>query len=86
MLTRLLAWTGRMLVCADQLLACWLRGWFYVWLGRGELPSADETLSAFVGRHAIAGKRWALVAERVIDAVMTQRGHCRAAIARDDED
>jgi hypothetical protein len=75
-----------MLVCVDQLAACWLRGWFYVWLGMGELPSADETMSAFVGRNAIAGRPWALVAEKVIDFVMRQPGHCRAAIGHDDQD
>jgi hypothetical protein len=78
-------WLGAMLTCLDQLAAVWLRGFGYVWFG-GELPSADETISAWVGRNAIAGNRAALIAEKVIDFLMTQPGHCRRAIARDDED
>jgi hypothetical protein len=79
-------WAGRMFDSADQLLCVWIRGWSFVWFGIGELPSADETISAWVGRNAIAGNRAALVAEKVIDFLMMQPGHCRAAIARDDND
>lgn len=79
-------WFGRMFNAADQLAAVWLRGWAYVWFGIGELPSADETISAWVGRNAIAGNRHALIAEKVIDFLMTQKGHCRRAVARDDDD
>lgn len=83
---RLSNWLGRMFVCCDQMVAVWLRGWAYVWFGLGELPSADETLSAFIGRSAIAGKPWALKAEKLIDFLMTQPGHCRRAVERDDDD
>lgn len=79
-------WFGRMFVAVDQLFCVWLRGWFFVWFGMGGLPSADETLSAFVGRMAILNHPWALRAERVIDFLMTQKGHCRQAIGRDDDD
>jgi hypothetical protein len=79
-------WFERLFTCLDQLLAVWLRGWFYVWLGWGELPSADETLSAFVGRHAIMGQPWALRAENIIDAMMLAKGHCREAVQRDKND
>lgn len=41
--------------------------------------SEDETISSRVGRNAIAGKWWALVLERIIDAVIG-KGHCRSAI------
>lgn len=77
-----------MLLALDQLIYVWIAGWLYVWLGRGECPSADETISSCVGRHAIAGKRWALVAERWIDRLFLllarQRGHCRASIEWDE--
>jgi hypothetical protein len=39
----------------------------------------DETISSRVGRGAVAGKWWALVLERVIDAFLG-KGHCRSAI------
>lgn len=76
--SRLKAWGWQMLLCLDQLFGCWLRGWFYVWRG-GECPDADETLSSFVGRNAVEGKRWALVAERLLDGVFGE-GHCRESI------
>lgn len=41
--------------------------------------SEDETISSSVGRHAVAGKWWALILERIIDAVIG-KGHCRSAI------
>jgi hypothetical protein len=82
---RLGAWTLRMLIAIDQLIGCWLKGWCYVWIG-GELPSADETLSAWVGRKAVEGKRWALIAEKIIDKIMLHPGHCRLAIENDDRD
>jgi len=39
----------------------------------------DETISSRVGRNAVEGKWWALVLERIIDAVIG-KGHCRKAI------
>lgn len=46
--------------------------------------SEDETISSAVGRKAIAGVWWAMVAEQVINAVFfvirRQRNHCRASI------
>ena len=39
----------------------------------------DETISSRVGRNAIAGKLWALVLERLIDAILG-KGHCRDAV------
>ena len=41
--------------------------------------SEDETISSRVGRNAIAGKLWALVLERLIDAIVGN-GHCRDAV------
>ena len=48
----------------------------------------DETISSRVGRNAIHGKKWALIAEKVINAlfwvVARQRNHCRAHIEYDE--
>lgn len=43
----------------------------------------DETISSRVGRNAIAGKKWALIAEKVINALFSllgQKNHCRSHI------
>jgi len=44
----------------------------------------DETISSAVGRKAVAGRRWALVAERGIDWLFRhltgEIGHCRNRI------
>lgn len=82
-LTRLRDWTLQILICLDQLGHVWIAGWFYVWLGRGKCPNADETISSWVGRRAEAGKRWALVAAAVIDwlfSLLGQENHCRRHI------
>lgn len=84
MIDRLRAWALQMLICVDQIAGCWLRGWVYVWIG-GEQPKADETISSWVGRRAIAGFAWALVAERLID-LLFGAGHCRRAAAKEAED
>ena len=48
----------------------------------------DETISSTVGRKAIEERRWALLAERVIDWLFLrltgQAGHCRANIEWDE--
>jgi hypothetical protein len=75
---RLRHWLHLMLVSIDQTAGCWLRGWIYVWQG-GEEPSPDETISSFVGRNALERRRWALVAEAIIDRIMGA-GHCRRSI------
>lgn len=67
-----------MLLCLDQFAGCWLRGWYYVWIG-GECPSSEETISSFVGRKSEAGYRWAHIAEKLIDRIMGA-GHCRRSI------
>jgi hypothetical protein len=69
----------------DQLCCVTIRTPFYILFGWGGKPSADQTVSAFVGINAIAGKGWALRAEKLIDAIMGP-GHCRGAIARDEQD
>ena len=84
MIKRLGKWLLRMLICLDQLAGCWLRGWYFVWIG-GEPPSADETISAWVGKSAAAGKRWALFAQAAIDRLFGA-GHCQRAVAADPRD
>lgn len=44
-------------------------------------PNSKETTSSWIGRNAIAGKRWALWAEKEVDSVFGA-GHCRRAAAR----
>lgn len=59
----------RILVAFDQ---------FWNAVGGG---SEDETISSRVGRNAVAGKRWALILEKMIDAIpWFGKGHCRRAI------
>jgi hypothetical protein len=80
------AWLWVWLLSIDQ---GWnVKGRFvsFVLLGRGKCPSEDETISSWVGRNALEGKRWALAFERIIDAlawrIARQRNHCRASIER----
>lgn len=77
---RFLTWAFLMFQCLDQLAGCYVRGWFFVWFN-AEQPSPDETVSSWVGRGAVAGKRWALIAEKLID-LFWGAGHCRKAIGK----
>jgi hypothetical protein len=65
-----------LLVAIDQLGNAWLGG------------NPDETISSRVGRAAIAGRRWALVLERVIDWLFLHLcglpQHCRSSIEWDE--
>lgn len=83
-LQRLKVWVWQWLIAIDQLAHVWVAGWTFVWLGRGECPNADETISSRVGRAAVAGRSWALVLERVINwlavRVGDQPNHCRRNI------
>jgi hypothetical protein len=81
---RLKHWLVTMLLCIDQFMQCWIRGWYYVWVG-GDRPSADETISAWVGKSLRAGKRWAHYAAAAIDFLFGA-GHCLRAIESDDLD
>lgn len=85
MSARLRRWLRELLISLDQLLHVLLGGPKY-WIVGGPCPSADETISSIVGRMAIKGKRWALLAEQVIDALFRAlgegRGHCRRMIER----
>lgn len=48
----------------------------------------DETISSRTGKAAILGKRWALILERIINAIFLrltgERDHCRASIEGDE--
>lgn len=57
-----------------------IAGLWWVITGRGQEPDPDEPFSSRVGRNAIAGKRWALIAERIVDGIFGA-GHCRASAA-----
>jgi hypothetical protein len=86
-ITRLRLWLWQMLIGLDQVIGCWLRGWYYVWLG-GDKPRADETISSWVGRRSQDGKHWAQAAEWAIDRAFFWQppGHCFRAIEREDLD
>ena len=55
-----------------------MAGLWWVVTGNGQEPDPDEPFSSRVGRNAIAGKRWALAAEKVVDGIFGA-GHCRAS-------
>jgi hypothetical protein len=77
---RLFLWVVDGLVCIDQFIGWWLRGWGYVWFNT-ERPNPDETISSWVGRNAVAGHMWALIAEVIIDTIFFWNpDHCRKAV------
>ena len=80
MLDRSARWFRQLLVSVDQLAYVLIAGPIYIIWG-GPTPSADETISSRVGRAAIAGKRWGLICERLIDGLFVllggTPGHCR---------
>jgi hypothetical protein len=77
-------WLWQWLIALDQFAGVGCTFWTYVLLGRGKPPNADETISSRVGRAAVAGKRWGLVAERIINRLARWVGdapdHCRRCI------
>ncbi len=83
MIARFRRWLREILISIDQLLHVLFGGPKYLLRG-GPVPSTDETLSSKVGRRAIAGARWALIAEWVIDWLFVQLGevpdHCQRMI------
>ncbi|MEZ5688697.1 MAG: hypothetical protein R3E21_07960 [Caenibius sp.] len=68
------------LVLIDISVAFCLFGLLYILSIYQERPDPRETLSSVVGRHAIAGKRWATWAASAIDWIFliltSQRDHC----------
>lgn len=72
------------LIAVDQLAYVTVGGWIYLATG-GPVPNADETISSRVGRAAVAGKRWGLALEWIIDRIFVvlagvPLGHCRRSI------
>lgn len=62
-------------IAVDQLINTILRG------------RPDETISSRVGRNAMEGDRWALIAEKVINFIFDRLGdynHCRNRIEWDE--
>ena len=81
MIRRLLAWLRQILVSIDQLGQVLIIGPIYV-LGLADTcPSADETISSYVGRGQMRGAWWARVLAPVIDGLFVilgeEPGHCR---------
>ena len=77
---RLREWMQQILVSIDQAAQVWIVGIAYVAHLTDVCPSADETISSYVGRGAMDGKPWALVTARVIDRLFVmlgeEPGHC----------
>ncbi len=86
MIARLKNWLIVLFVAADQLAHMLLAGPKYVLVG-GPKPNPDETISGKVGRRAIAGARWALFCEWIIDTLIHllggEKNHCRLTAARE---
>lgn len=86
MFTRFRRWLLELLISIDQFFHVLLGGPKFILVG-GPHPCADETISSKIGRSSIAGKRWAKVAEKLIDGLFLiltgQPGHCRRSIEQD---
>lgn len=81
---RLREWLHVMAVALDAWLQTIVFGFAFV-LELGPKPEPSDTISAVVGRNAIKGRRWALIAERIIDWIFErlgeEAGHCRREAA-----
>lgn len=81
MIGRLALLLRQLLVSIDQLAQVLIVGLFYVLGLTDACPSADETISSYVGRGEIRGARWARLASAVIDRAFVllgeAPGHCR---------
>jgi hypothetical protein len=80
LLSRLSLWLRQILVSIDQFGQVLLVGPFYL-VGLADEPSADETISSYVGRAELRGARWARPVARAIDGLFVllgeEPGHCR---------
>jgi hypothetical protein len=84
MLARFRRWIWLFAIALTQgIVNTTIAGLWWVLTGRGSEPDPDEPFSSRVGRNAIAGKRWALVAEWLIDGIFGA-GHCRQSAANDE--
>jgi len=78
---RVAAWARQMLVSVDQFAQVVLIGPFYVVGLAPDCPSADETISSYVGRGEMRGAWWARLIAPAIDRLFIllgeEPGHCR---------
>lgn len=81
LLDRLGAVTRQLLVSIDQLAQVAIVGALFIIGVTGICPSADETISSYVGRGQMRGARWARIIAPVIDRLFMllgeEPGHCR---------
>ena len=81
---RLLRWLWECAASLSQWAHLLIGGLIYVIVPGKPLPNRDETTSSKVGRAALLGRRWALIAERIIDRFAIwcgdEPGHCRRNI------
>lgn len=81
MLKRLRSVIRQLLVSIDQLAQVVIVGAFYIAGLAASCPSADETISSYVGRGQMRGARWALILAPMIDRLFIllgeAPGHCR---------
>ena len=83
-LKRAARWLFQVLVLIDQAALLLIQAVTYVVFGHGK-PNADETISSHVGRSAMQRKRWALIAERIINTLFFfDPDHCRKRIEWED--
>ena len=80
-ITRAAAVLRQLLVSIDQLAQVLIVGLFYIVGVTTVSPSADETISSYVGRGELRGARWAQLLAPVIDGLFVllgdAPGHCR---------
>lgn len=78
---RLLAVIRQILVSIDQLAKVLTVGMFYIAGLTATCPSADETISSYVGRGQLRGAWWARILAPAIDRLFIllgdEPGHCR---------
>ena len=71
----------QLLVSVDQLAQVVIVGVLYVLHLTDACPSADETISSYVGRGELRGERWARILAPAIDRLFIllgeEPGHCR---------
>lgn len=81
MISRVALWLRQLLVSIDQFAQVVIVGLLYVVGLSDACPSADETISSFVGRGEIRGAWWAGPTARAIDGLFVllgeRPGHCR---------
>ena len=85
MIKRFLLWIVTNLICLDQWAQVLIRGPKYIFLN-GPKPSADMTISDWVGQCANAGIRLGIIAQEDIDFLFMNPNHCQQAIADDAKD